>query len=209
MTEIETSNTIRSKLKQVQLHDAFAHHPNCSQYSSHVITLGSWRLCLGCTSMYLAFIVMFPVDFLLLPFFVQPVIRLILGLVLFIPALLQLEFGTSSKPLKSSLRFLLGVSLWFLLTAIYYFDVVPLQILFFFLFLTGVILYTRLRPDLIECDSCQFDQHFSTCLIKFQRYLAIDHLERLESEDELVQLIMDLKRRARVDDSILLPVTTT
>jgi len=209
MTDQQDEITKLRQINSVMIRSIFAHHPNCSQYDHHVLHLGKWRFCLGCTGMYSAILLGFVVDLLVFQWrsLLGMWSRLALGLVFFVPALIQLRWKSSHKSIKFAMRFSLGISIWFLLSTIIYATTFVYQLIFILLFMLGVYLYatSQASKQLLQCEQCRYNQEYDSCLIKFQDLLSIDNLELVEQEHSVIQQVLDLKRRARHDDAILLP----
>ncbi|WP_016950811.1 hypothetical protein [Anabaena sp. PCC 7108] len=102
-------------LSELQRIPYFAHHPSCKYYHNHLIWLGKVPLCMGCTMMSLGVII----GSLLIPTFKLSQLPfeyvLIIGVLLYIPAVIQTKVQIRSYKLLS--RTLLGISVVFLIYA--------------------------------------------------------------------------------------------
>jgi hypothetical protein len=95
---------------------SLAHHPTCHHHAHHLIWVGRLPLCLGCTMMTSGIIagilLLFQLDILTtLPF----QYLLSIGVLLYFPAIAQIWI--QRKPYKLIARFLLGISVVFLMYA--------------------------------------------------------------------------------------------
>ncbi|MHA1973173.1 MAG: hypothetical protein ACTSW1_09280 [Candidatus Hodarchaeales archaeon] len=105
---------------QVSLHilQAFfpfflSHHPDCEDYRSHVLTIGSIKLCQGCSAMYSGLIL------LILTVWTRVVILperdfifvFLTGFLFFFPTLLHLYWSFSPRIIRLTVRFLGGISI--------------------------------------------------------------------------------------------------
>ena len=135
--------------------------------------------------------------------------RLLLGIVFFIPAVIQLQWKSQRKLIKFAMRFSLGISIWFLFSTILYGNSLLLRLVFSCFLILGAYIYATLQASkqLLQCDQCRFNQKYDSCLIKFQDLLSIDNLELVEHEHPVIQQVLDLKRRANHDKAILLPTS--
>jgi hypothetical protein len=105
----------------------FAHHPPCDCYDNHVLRIGPWILCLGCTCLAAGIVIAFSGLIVLaanrlIPALLQDAVwSSSLGVGLYLPTLPQPFFQW--KPFKMASRFLLGIAIIVLAFTILY--VVP------------------------------------------------------------------------------------
>ncbi|MCE7738645.1 MAG: hypothetical protein KAU62_15870 [Candidatus Heimdallarchaeota archaeon] len=143
-----------------------AHHPACDKFNNHIFRIGSLFLCVGCTSVFLAFISYTIVFFSMLSFFTSfPYANGIFAAFGVAMALTQVFLKPNNKWIKALMRFSLGIGLGAytalivqvsnLSSQIGYFTIL-IQIALFLLLIPGVFLYNVLRGDspYLECTEC-------------------------------------------------------
>jgi hypothetical protein len=154
----ENKLDILKKLNKTIRTQIFSHHPNCELYNQHVFTFGEWRFCVGCTALYSTIVLLAIIDFIFrFSINFTPAELFIIGIILFIPALIQLKWKSSKKLIKFLSRVSLGISTYFLLIWIFF------AINFFFktmnglIFLTVLIIYSKQqgKKQLKECYPCK------------------------------------------------------
>ena len=134
-----------------------AHHPLCEEYSNHVFRIGSLYLCVGCTSVILAFIV-YTILFFAVPRLFQgyPLINGIIAAIGVGMSLLQFVFRPSNKMIKIIFRFSLGLAVSSYLGIIFLVQNWGIKLGLFSMLFVGVILYNTLRREYAfeECEKC-------------------------------------------------------
>jgi hypothetical protein len=110
-----TNQSLIEFLTEIQRLPILAHHPACKYYHNHLVWLGNIPLCLGCSMMacgILAGVLLLQIPLLsAYPFYYL----LILGVLLYIPAVLQIWIQIKSYKLLA--RFSLGIAVAFLFYA--------------------------------------------------------------------------------------------
>lgn len=156
----------------------FAHHPNCDLYDHHVYRIGLVRFCVGCTGLYSAFLISFILD-LVFKFSLTLTPRFMLGFLLFIPAIVQLNQKSMRRYLKFLMRYSLGTSAYLLLSASLFVDGLYWKILLLSIFISAALIYSRKQgvKQLIECVDCKIGQDYHTCNVKFSDILEINNLD--------------------------------
>ncbi len=191
----------------------FAHHPNCDLYDHHVFKLGSYRFCVGCTGVYSAIIISFIIDIILFFKFLDGFTRVFIGIVFFIPGMIQLYWKSTNSRIKFIMRYSLGISAYLILSGVMLIDRISavsamfldkLQLLDFtvgnielirFILILGfiavIIIYNRIQASkrLLECYSC--DQEYITCKTRYKKVLEIDEIVTLLDElpDDIANVI--------------------
>lgn len=186
------SDDVLKQVNKILLRSHFSHHPNCSNYDKHVINIGLYRFCLGCTATYSFIILFFFLD-LFFSFSTVPFDRFYLGLVFFLPTLVQVRYQTRIKLVKFTFRASLGVSIYFLISSLYFVEW-WLEILgvIIFAFVVYFISFSQEGNRLIECVNCSYDQEFNTCVIRYSDLLEIKNLSILRLEHPEVQNLYHL-----------------
>jgi hypothetical protein len=174
---------------------ALAHHPACRCFDNHVLRLGKWVLCLGCTCMacgMIAAAISIALAHMRCPLLVAAIGTygfVALGLLMFMPTLAQPFY--QAKPFKILARFLLGVAvicMWY--GAIFLLPLtasgVFLRLLFILVFLV-VFRATQWQRALFAKDPCRACEG---CVYPF----CADNRSRLFS------LIEELEKRAGQED---------
>ena len=152
-----------------------AHHPVCKKFDNHVFRIGQLFLCVGCTSVFLAFISYTVVFFSLISFFnLYPYVNGGFAAFGVSMALLQVFIKPKNKWLKAIFRFWLGIGLGAYtaiivqvsqLDSVLGFYTIFIQIALFLLLIPGVLLYNILRGDspYMECQECEIKFSEPTC----------------------------------------------
>ncbi|MCE7749852.1 MAG: hypothetical protein GPJ51_15805 [Candidatus Heimdallarchaeota archaeon] len=152
-----------------------AHHPVCDKFNNHIFRIGSLFLCLGCTSVFLAFISYTIVFFSMLPFFTSfPYVNGIFAAFGVAMALTQVFLKPNNKLIKVLLRFSLGIGLGAYTAIIVQVSnlssrignfTILIQIALFLLLIPGVFLYNVLRGDspYLECTECSIKYIEPSC----------------------------------------------
>jgi len=143
-----------------------AHHPACDKFNNHIFRIGSLFFCVGCTSVFLAFVSYTIVFFSMLSFFTSfPYANGIFAAFGVVMALTQVFLKPNNKLIKVLFRFSLGLGLGAYIALIVqvsnlssqvgYFTIL-IQIALFLLLIPGVFLYNVLRGDspYLECKEC-------------------------------------------------------
>lgn len=143
-----------------------AHHPLCEKYTNHVFRIGPLYLCVGCTSVFLAFI-MYTVLFFAVPSLFQgyPLINGIIAAIGVGLSLLQFVLKPSNKMIKIIFRFSLGLAVSAYLGIVFIVQNWGIKIGLFAMLFAGVILYNILRGQyaLEECENCYIMHTEPTC----------------------------------------------
>jgi uncharacterized membrane protein len=184
--KITNKNVIRF-LSELQKLRPFAHHPSCNYYRNHLIWFGKVPLCMGCTMMSLGVVI----GLLLISTFNLSVIPLeyllIIGILLYIPAIIQTKIQVKSYKLLA--RTSLGISVIFLVYAGLWLP--PLSLLgivlrfgFIGIFLAVGKLTLRLRAKLAlsPCDNCP-EGRFPVCSYTNSRMQKLSKLHFQTSGD--------------------------
>ena len=152
-----------------------AHHPACDKFNNHIFRIGSLFLCVGCTSIFLAFISYTIVFFSMLPFFTSfPYVNGIFAAFGVAMALTQVFLKPKNKWVKSFFRFCLGIGLGAYTAIIVQvsklssqigFFTILVQIGLFLLLIPGIFLYNILRGEspYMECKECSVKFIEITC----------------------------------------------
>lgn len=152
-----------------------AHHPACDKFNNHIFRIGSLFLCIGCTSVFLAFISYTIVFFSMLPFFTSfPYVNGIFAAFGVGMALTQVFLKPNNKLIKVLLRFSLGLGLGAYTALIVQVSnlssqignfTILIQISLFLLLIPGVFLYNVLRGDspYLECTECSIKYIEPSC----------------------------------------------
>ncbi len=151
------------------------HHPSCDKFDNHVFRIGSLFLCVGCTSVFLAFISYSVVFFSMLPFFTSfPYANGIFAAFGVAMALIQVFLKPNNKLIKILFRSSLGIGLGAYTALIVQVSNLSsqigsftflIQIALFLLLIPGVFLYNVLRGDspYLECKECSIKYIEPSC----------------------------------------------
>jgi uncharacterized membrane protein len=178
-SKTSNKNVIRF-LSELQKLQPFAHHPSCNYYRNHLIWFGKVPVCMGCAMMSLGAVI----GLLLIPTFNLSAIPLeyllIIGILLYIPAIIQTKIQVRSYKLLA--RTSLGISVIFLLYAGLWlppwsFLGMVLRFGFIGVFLAVWKLTLRLRAKLAlsPCDNCP-EGRFPVCSYTNSRMKKLSEL---------------------------------
>lgn len=173
----------------------FAHHPNCDLYNNHVFQLSDWRFCIGCTGLYSGLIFAFILEMFHVNNFPSNIFRFGIGILFFLPAVVQLYYKSKIKIIKLLMRFSLGISSFYLATFALYEKVMILKIIYILIFILSVYIYSKLqaKKQLIECIDCKYGEEYSTCKIRYDYILKIQDIESVKDQlNNDVKKIIDL-----------------
>lgn len=146
-----------------------AHHPLCSYFEDHVITVRGHKLCMGCTfllpSFFLSLFIFMYTDLLVL---LSITYRIILALGLMSCQLSSLiEFKKSQKKFKIILKALTGIgfailtSTIFILTLNFYLKIIILGIIYYST--VGAWGYHTLKHLTVTCQACDYHGNWKVC----------------------------------------------
>lgn len=175
-----TKKNVTRFLSDLQKLQPLAHHPSCKYHRNHLVWLGKVPLCMGCTMMSLGAVI----GLMLIPVFDLSTIPfenlLIIGVLLYIPAIIQIKVQVRSYKLLA--RTLLGISVIFLVYAGLWltpWSLVGIILRFGFagVFLTVWMLTLRLRAKLTDspCDNCP-EGRFPICSYTNSRMQKLSEL---------------------------------
>jgi hypothetical protein len=149
-----------------------SHHPYCSFFDSDVITMGKWRVCVGCTSSYplavclvISFI-LFRWDGFFSTYFLHKELLLALGVISGLVQLVSTLGIVKNKAFKILIKVLLGVgfgftTVWILTLPIW----IPLRLSIFIscVVLTLFIGSMRIRNLRMSCSNCIYHGNWDVC----------------------------------------------
>ncbi len=150
---------------------SLAHHPVCWQFRDHLIRVGGWSLCLGCTGFYGGFIA----GIGLIVFGGLSTFSwfelIVLAFILWIPTLLRLGnlmfFNTARKGYKFVFRVLLGVGI---AVGVYSIFIAPSLIIQITQILIGILFYSGLTINRIRKGPQEWDRLCEACTFTRNNY---------------------------------------
>ncbi len=175
----------------------FAHHPACDIYDHHVISIGKWVFCIGCLGVYPTIAVLSILAFIGIGYRAIPAYsNFWIGLLFFIPAVIQLFWKTRNRLIKYLMRVSLGIATYYLLVFIFYFPILFGKVIYSIIFIAGFYYYSRKqgKTQLKDCDTCKYGESYDSCLRKFEYILEIDNLELIADVSPKIEYFVNLKK---------------
>jgi len=193
---------VLKKLQRYLNRRLFAHHPDCDQYDHHIFKIGEWAICVGDAGVYSAISILAIFNFFNLSLFFEysQLTLLILGLLFFTPAIVQLQWKSREKKIKFMMRFFLGISIYYLLLFTFRTQSLQWKIANLVIFVGTALLYSssNSKKHLIECHNCVYGENYHTCSIRFQKVLSIEGIEKIRNISKDVDrmlLIQEMKQK--------------
>ncbi len=179
----------------------FAHHPDCDQYDRHTFNIRGFIVCVGDAGVYSAILL------ILLwhrygpgkNWHISSLTLFGLGMLFFIPAIIQLFWKSRRKLIKFFMRFSLGISIFYLLSFTFSFSSYYWVLFYLMIFITGTLVYSlnNSKKHHYECKNCPYGEIYASCLRRNMGLLKIEGIEKIQDISPSITNIISIRNQRK------------